>query len=94
MFEKVQLAKPGPNEWANRVIYPIRVNGRKTGQSEFYKEANGDIRWRLVRSNGKIVAEGGEGYDRKSGAVNGLRSAGQLMAAWLELLDAEMKPED
>lgn len=35
---------------------------------EFYKDRKGEHRWRARAKNGKIVAEGGEGYKWPSGA--------------------------
>jgi len=34
-----------------------------------YKDAKGEWRWRLKARNGNIVADSGEGYARKGGAV-------------------------
>lgn len=34
-----------------------------------YQDARGEFRWRMVASNGKTVADSGEGYKRRSGAV-------------------------
>ena len=30
---------------------------------EYYKDAKGEWRWRLVASNGRIIADSGEGYN-------------------------------
>ena len=32
---------------------------------ELYKDANGEFRWRLVASDGRTIASGGEGYKSK-----------------------------
>lgn len=34
-----------------------------------YQDAKGEWRWRLKARNGRIVADSGEGYVRKGGAV-------------------------
>jgi uncharacterized protein YegP (UPF0339 family) len=36
---------------------------------QVYRDATGDWRWRLVASNGRIVADSGEGYRRKRAAL-------------------------
>ncbi|PSP26001.1 hypothetical protein BRC64_12180 [Halobacteriales archaeon QH_10_67_22] len=41
---------------------------------ELYEDNAGQWRWRLVHNNGNIIADSGEGYDRKAGARNGLES--------------------
>ncbi len=33
-----------------------------------YKDRRGEFRWRLVASNGRTVADSGEGYDSRSNA--------------------------
>ena len=40
---------------------------------EIYKQADGQFRWRLIASNGRIVADGGESYRRYAGAEAGIR---------------------
>jgi uncharacterized protein YegP (UPF0339 family) len=35
---------------------------------EVYKDKGGEWRWRMIASNGRIVADSGEGYSSKSGA--------------------------
>lgn len=41
----------------------------RTYTVEFYKDADEDWRWRMVASNGKIVADSGEGYKRRGTCV-------------------------
>lgn len=41
---------------------------------ELYEDRDGKYRWRLVHDNGNIVADSGEGYSRKTDAVNGIES--------------------
>ena len=41
---------------------------------ELYKDAKGEYRWRLIASNGQIIANSGEGYQAKESAVNGIES--------------------
>ena len=41
---------------------------------ELYRDRANEWRWRLVHDNGNIIADSGEGYDRKATARNGLES--------------------
>lgn len=38
---------------------------------EFYQDKAGQWRWRVKHSNGRILADSGEGYSRKSDAQKG-----------------------
>lgn len=40
---------------------------------EVYKDHKGEHRWRLVARNGRIIADGAEGYTRKAGAQRAAR---------------------
>ncbi|MGB9965242.1 HVO_2922 family protein [Halobacterium sp. CBA1126] len=41
---------------------------------EIYEDDAGQYRWRLVHSNGNIIADSGEGYASKQKARQGLES--------------------
>lgn len=41
---------------------------------ELYQDKAGEWRWRLRHENGNIIADSGEGYVAKAGAVNGIES--------------------
>ena len=41
---------------------------------ELFKDVKGEFRWRLVASNGQIIASGGEGYKAKESAKAGIES--------------------
>jgi len=41
---------------------------------ELYKDSKGEFRWRLIASNGQMIANGGEGYKSKDSAKNGIES--------------------
>lgn len=41
---------------------------------EVYRDSANEWRWRLVASNGKIIADSGEGYKSKQGARRGIQS--------------------
>jgi uncharacterized protein YegP (UPF0339 family) len=55
---------------------PFVPEEAEESQAEFelYEDSAGEYRWRLRHRNGNIVADGGEGYTRKAGAQNGIRS--------------------
>jgi uncharacterized protein YegP (UPF0339 family) len=44
---------------------------------EIYKDNKGEFRWRLVHTNGQIIANSGEGYIAKVNATNGIDSVKQ-----------------
>lgn len=41
---------------------------------EIYQDGANEWRWRLVVSNGNIIADSGEGYSSKQGAERGIQS--------------------
>ena len=41
---------------------------------EVFQDSAGEWRWRLVVSNGNIIADSGEGYQTKQGAERGIES--------------------
>jgi uncharacterized protein len=41
---------------------------------ELYTDAKGEFRWRLIASNGQMIANGGEGYKSKVSAKAGIES--------------------
>jgi uncharacterized protein YegP (UPF0339 family) len=41
---------------------------------ELYKDAKGEFRWRLIASNGQMIANSGEGYKSKDNAKSGIES--------------------
>lgn len=43
-------------------------------QFELYQDRASEWRWRLVVSNGNIIADSGEGYSSKQGAKRGIWS--------------------
>jgi uncharacterized protein YegP (UPF0339 family) len=45
---------------------------------ELYKDRGEEWRWRLVASNGNIVADSAEGYASKQGAERGIRSVKRI----------------
>lgn len=61
-----------------------RLGGERS--VEFYEDAGGEWRWRLWHRNGRIMADSGEGYKRRSGAIKaykvvmGIPSSTKLIA--------------
>ena len=45
-----------------------------TAKFETYKDKSGEYRWKLVHTNGQIIANSGEGYKAKANALNGIKS--------------------
>ena len=41
---------------------------------EIYEDVAGEFRWRLVHTNGQVIAESGEGYKAKAKAISGVNS--------------------
>ncbi len=39
---------------------------------ELYKDDSGEYRWRFISSNGRIIADSGQGYKNKSDCQNGI----------------------
>lgn len=55
---------------------------------ELYQDAADEWRWRLVVSNGNIIADSGEGYRSKQGAKRGIESVRKSAPqAAIEILD-------
>ena len=45
-----------------------------TAKFEIYTDKTGEFRWRLVHTNGQVIANSGEGYTTKVNAIHGLNS--------------------
>lgn len=56
-----------------------------------YRDQNGEYRWRLRATNGRIVADCGEGYKTKGGCERGYLSAMQCISAARVVEDYERK---
>jgi len=39
-----------------------------------YKDKAGEFRWKLMHTNGQMIADSGEGYKAKEGVKNGIKS--------------------
>jgi len=47
---------------------------------QLYRDQDRQWRWRVVAKNGRILADCGEGYRRRAGALNGARAARRALA--------------
>jgi uncharacterized protein YegP (UPF0339 family) len=56
----------------------VAAGSARRGKVYFYRDRRGEIRWRLVARNGRIVADSGEGYKR-------LTAAYRMAIRWLIL---------
>lgn len=63
---------------AIRRLYGMKVH--------IYRDAKGEWRWRIKADNGDIVADSGEGYERRGDAVAMLRRIVNLGSAGLNLV--------
>ena len=41
---------------------------------EIYKDKSGEFRWRLIHSNGQVIADSGESYKAKANVMSGINS--------------------
>ncbi len=55
------------------MVKNILRKGNKMPQFEVYLGKNNKWYWRLMSRNGRIIADGGQGYTRKEGAIKGLQ---------------------
>jgi amphi-Trp domain-containing protein len=69
---------PSMTDAADTPPGPTNASGDDTPDSqatfELFRDQADEWRWRLRHRNGNIVADSGEGYNRKRGAMNGLES--------------------
>ena len=52
-----------------------------------YKDKKGEWRWRLESSNGRIMADSGEGYKTRAGclrAIKRVQQSGKAMVGYVE----------
>ncbi len=53
----------------------------RTATLDVYRDRRREWRWRLKASNGRILADSGEGYRRRGSAVHGARRIRELFIA-------------
>jgi uncharacterized protein YegP (UPF0339 family) len=61
----------------------------KSTKFEIYKDKKGHFRWKLLSRNGESVAEGGEGYSEKRGAMTAVKKLKEW-ASTTEIMDTTM----
>jgi amphi-Trp domain-containing protein len=66
--------KPAANGTAVDDLVEPAEEARSRARFELYRDNADEWRWRLVHHNGNIIADGGEGYNRKGTARDGLES--------------------
>lgn len=59
-----------------------RPEGARTLPLDFYRDAQGEWRWRIKAQNGRIVHASDEGWTEKHEAVDNLRSLAVAVASW------------
>lgn len=53
---------------------------KRKGRVEFYRDASRQWRWRAKAANGRVVADGGEGYGRlRDAQIGSVRAAEALV---------------
>ena len=56
---------------------------------EIYRDAKREWRWRLRASNGRIVADSGEGYRRKASLLGGIECARVLLSGDVSVVEVQ-----
>ena len=51
---------------------------KRKGRFEVYKDKAWDWRWRLRSSNGRIIADSGQGYSRKEDCLHGIKLVSKI----------------
>jgi len=54
------------------------------GKIEIYRDKKREWRWRMRASNGRIVADGSEGYKRRASLIKGLNRVFKIMRSYNE----------
>jgi uncharacterized protein YegP (UPF0339 family) len=61
---------------------------KRTYDVDVYKDKAGEFRWRLVAPNGKIIADGGEGYSTRASAVRAAKRLSVVFVGYEMVLRA------
>ena len=62
----------------------------RTAKLQIYRDARREWRWRLRASNGRIVADSGEGYRRRASVYEAVKRVRSILAGDLPVV--EVKP--
>ena len=60
----------------------MKKGTKRTGKIELYRDDDGKHRWRIIASNGRILADSGEGYARSIDCERGLAVVLSGARAW------------
>ena len=61
----------------------------RSAKLEIYRDAKREWRWRLRASNGRIVADSGEGYRRKASLLGGIECARDLLKGDVPVVEVQ-----
>lgn len=53
----------------------VNRNPGKRDKIRVYPDAAGEIRWKRIRPNGRVISDSGEGYKRAEDALAGMKMA-------------------
>lgn len=56
-------------------------------KTDFYTDANGEWRWRVVAENGEIVGASSEGFSDKRGARRNLSALARAISEYAEITE-------
>lgn len=62
----------------------------RTAKLQIYRDARREWRWRLRASNGRIVADSGEGYRRRAAVYEAVKRVRSILAGDVPVV--EVKP--
>jgi len=61
----------------------------RTAKLEIYRDAKRGWRWRLRASNGRIVADSGEGYRRRAAVYEAVKRVRSILAGELPVVEVQ-----
>ena len=61
----------------------------RTAKLDIYRDANREWRWRLRASNGRIVADSGEGYRRRASARHAAARVRTMLTGNLPVVEVQ-----
>jgi len=61
----------------------------RTAKLEIYRDAKREWRWRLKASNGRIVADRGEGYRRRASVYEAVRRVKSILAGDVPVMEVQ-----
>ena len=56
---------------------------------EIYRDGRGEWRWRLRASNGRIVADSGEGYQRRASALHAMQRVHTMLSGDVPVVEVK-----